>query len=118
MTRGYEALIILKSAGSEQEIARVSSQVDETVKKTGGRIETSQNLGRRRLAFRIGRQAEGYYQLIRFQASTDQIVELERLLKLNDAIVRFMVLNAEELGTPLMQFGSGARPAPAEASSR
>ena len=68
-TRGYEALLILKTAGTEQDIARLASHMEEPIKKLGGQVEA-----------------------------------LERLLRLNEAIVRFMILNAEELPRP----GAGA----------
>lgn len=98
-TRDYEALVIFKTVGGEQDLARHASQLEEHIKRVGGRIDSSQNLGRRRLAFRISRQSEGYYQVLRFHAPTEQIGELERLFRLNDTIVRFMILNAEELPT-------------------
>ena len=98
--RAYEALVILRATGTEQDVARQASQIEEQVKKLGGHVETSQNLGRRRLAFRISRQAEGYYHLLRFLAPTQQVSELERLLHLNDGIVRFMILTAEEVDGP------------------
>jgi|GEM_PF-393660 len=96
-TREYEALIIFKASASEPEIARLAGQCEEQVKKLGGRIAASQNMGRRRLAFRIVRQTEGCYHLLRFYAPTEQVVALERLLRLNEAIVRFMILTEEEL---------------------
>ena len=49
----YETLIIFKTAGSEQDLARQAAQLEEQVKKLGGRITESQAMGRRRLAFRI-----------------------------------------------------------------
>ena len=104
-TRGYEALIILKTAGTEQEVARQASQLEEPIKKVGGTIETSQSMGRRRLAFRIDRQTEGSYYLLRFQAPTERIGELERLFRLTDAIVRFIILNADETALPAPQKG-------------
>ena len=113
ITRGYEALIILKAAGTEQEVARHAAQLDEQVKKVGGRVESSHNMGRRRFAFRIARQTEGYYYLVRFQAPTEQIGELERLFRLNETIVRFMILNADE--TALAVPGT-VRPAPLQES--
>ena len=97
-THTYEALVILKSAGTEQEVAKRAATLEEPIKKVGGRITTSQTLGRRRLAFRIARQAEGHYHLLRFQAPAERLSEIERLYRLNDAIVRFLILNAEELG--------------------
>ncbi len=95
-TRRYEALVILKSVGTEQEVARQATQLEEQVKKAGGSIEQAQNMGRRRLAFRISRQTEGYYILIRFQAPTESVAELERVFRLNDAIVRFILLSGDE----------------------
>ena len=96
-TRVYEALVILKAAGTEQDLARAAAQLEEQVKKLGGTIERSEPWGRRRLAFRIARQQEGHYQLLRFQAPPAQVVELERLFRLNESIVRFMILTEEEL---------------------
>jgi small subunit ribosomal protein S6 len=103
MTRGYEALVILKSAGTEQEIAQQAARLEEPIKKLGGTIESVQSLGRRRLAFRIARQSEGYYYALRFRAPTEQIAELERRFRLNEAIVRFMILSEEELAAPVAQ---------------
>ena len=94
--KGYEALVIFKTAGTEQEVTRQATQLEEPIKKLGGIIQNSQNLGRRRLAFRIARQTEGYYQLLKFQALPEQIGELERQLRLNEAIVRFIILAADE----------------------
>jgi len=96
--RHYEALIILKAAGTEQDVARQAAQLEDPIKRLGGRVEHVQGMGRRRLAFRIARQAEGHYYLLRFHAPTEQVRELERLFRLNEAIVRFMIVNAEEVG--------------------
>ena len=96
-TRGYEALVILRAAGTEQDVARQAARLEEPIKKLGGSIESSHNMGRRKLAFRINRTGEGYYYLLRFQAPTGQLGELDRLFRLNDAVVRFMILSEDEL---------------------
>lgn len=107
-TRGYETLVIFKAMGSEQELARSSAQLEEVIKKLGGRIDRSESLGRRRLAFRISRQAEGHYHLVRFTAPTGQIAELERLFRLNESVVRFIILSEEEMPPPSApRVGSG-----------
>ena len=105
MTKGYEALVIVKAAGTEQELARHAEHLEEPIKKVGGRVESSQNMGRRRLAFRIARQTEGHYFLLRFQMPTAQLGELDRLLRLNESVVRFIILSADETAAP--------KPAPA-----
>ena len=96
VSRGYEALIILKPTGTEEEIARHAAGLDAQVKKCGGAIESAQQMGRRRLAFPISRQTEGHYYLLRFTAPAEQIGELERLFRLNEAIVRFIILTQDE----------------------
>ena len=119
-TRDYEALVIVKAAGTEQEIARVAALLEDPIKKVGGRLDTNQNMGRRRLAFRISRQTEGYYFLLRFHAPTEQVAELERLFRLTDTIVRFIILTAEEAGPlrPVAAVPSGATRYGVAASSR
>ena len=95
-TRDYEALVIVRSSGTEQEMAKAAGHLEGPIKKVGGHVTNSQNLGRRKLAFRIAKQAEGIYFLLRFQAPTAELGEVERLFRLNDAVVRFMILNADE----------------------
>ena len=57
-------------------------------------------MGRRKLAFRIARHTEGHSYLLRFNAPTGHVVELERLFRLNEAVVRFMILSADEVAPP------------------
>lgn len=119
MTRAYEALVILKAVGTEPEIARQASQLDEPIKKIGGRVESAQPMGRRKLAFRISRQSEGHYHLLHFQAPTERIGEIERAFRLNEAIVRFMIVNAEDvpvLAAPRQPAGSITAPSRATGS--
>ena len=97
-TGTYEALVILKTAGTEHDVAKRAADLEEPIKKVGGTVTTSQTIGRRRLAFRIARQAEGHYHLLRFSMPATRLAEIERLFRLNETIVRFMILNAEELG--------------------
>ncbi len=100
MTRGYEALFILKTTGSEQDTAKTASQAETLVKKFDGAIEHSQSMGRRRLAFRIGRQTEGFYHVVRFAAPPERVRELERQLRLQEGILRFMVVSQDETRAP------------------
>ena len=117
-TRAYEALVIFRTAGTEQDMARAAAHVEEPIKKLGGRVETSQPMGRRRLAFRIAKHAEGYYYLLRFALPTSQVEELERLLRLNESIVRFMILNAEEVPLPAAAARPSGSPQGATVSAR
>jgi len=96
MNREYEALIILKATGTDAEAAQAVAQVEEPIKKLGGQIDGSKPYGRRRLAYRIARQQEGYYHFVEFRLATEQVDELKRLLRLNEAVVRFLILNRSD----------------------
>lgn len=111
MTRIYEALVILKALGTEADLAQAVKQLEDPIQKLGGAIATSVSWGRRRLAYRIARQVEGYYHLIQFRLPPQQLDELKRLLRLNEAIVRFLILNRTDHHAP------AADPQPAEAQA-
>ena len=100
MTRLYEALVIVKAVGTDPEMQQSAAQAETLIKKLGGSVDQSRGMGRRRLAFRINRQTEGYYQLVEFQLPADQIEELKRQLRLNESVVRFLVLSREIAARP------------------
>src|SRR3989338_5456401 len=116
-TRPYEALVIFRAGGTEQDMARHAAQLEGPIKKLGGRIETTQSLGGRKLAFRIAKQTEGHYHLLRFQAPTEQTRGLGRLFRLDEAVVRFVILSADEIA-PFAGVSLSLRPAGARAGGR
>ena len=92
----YEALVILKTIGTEQELAQAVSQLEDPIKRFGGQIDSSASWGRRRLAYRIARQNEGQYHLVEFNITPKQLAEVKRSFQLNESIVRYMILNRTE----------------------
>ncbi|HBQ37703.1 MAG TPA: 30S ribosomal protein S6 [Candidatus Omnitrophica bacterium] len=100
VNREYEALLILNASGSEAELAQAVKQVEEPIRKLGGQIDKSEGWGRRRLAYRINRHLEGHYHLLRFQVDPNQVEELKRLLRLNEAVMRFLILHQANGGVP------------------
>lgn len=89
----YEAMVILKTIGTEAELAQAVGLLEDPIKRFGGQIDQSTNWGRRRLAYRIDKHGEGHYHLIEFRLAPDQLAEVKRSFQLNEAIVRFMILN-------------------------
>ena len=96
MTRDYETLVIMKAVGTEAEMSQSGGQVEDVVKKLGGSVISSKPMGRRRLAFRINRQTEGFYHLIEFALPTEQVDELKHVLRLNESVVRFLIVHRSE----------------------
>jgi small subunit ribosomal protein S6 len=73
------------------------TQVQELVTKNGGRVEGLQEWGKRRMAYKINKKQDGNYVLVNFQLESDKTKKLESLLKLNDNLLRFMLINKDQL---------------------
>lgn len=113
MIRTYEALVIVKALGTDPEMQQSAMQADALIKKLGGSVDQSRGMGRRRLAFRINRHIEGYYHWIEFQLPADQIDELKRQLRLNESVIRFLILSHDPAARP----AEAAAPATVTASA-
>jgi small subunit ribosomal protein S6 len=85
-------MLILPSEADESVVAGALERITRIVSETGGEVGTVDRWGRRRLAFEIDRQNEGYYVVAQFTADPGVITELERTLHLADEIVRFKVV--------------------------
>jgi small subunit ribosomal protein S6 len=86
--REYEAMLILPAEADESVVA---TAVDR-IAKSGGEVTKTDRWGRRRFAFEIDHQTEGYYVVVQFTADPGRQVEMERTLTLADEIIRFKVL--------------------------
>jgi small subunit ribosomal protein S6 len=108
--RDYEATVVLNPHLDDQGVNDLVSQVGELLQRQGGELasvgqlidkrgnvaETTEGWRARRLAYGIGGQREGYYAVLRFQAPAAAPDELERWLKLNENVLRFLVLRMDE----------------------
>jgi small subunit ribosomal protein S6 len=95
-TRQYEVVYIVAPMASDQEIADVQTQVEGAVQRFGGTIEKSENWGRRKLAYEIGRHKEGTYILHVVNGSGDMIKEVERRLRVFDHVIRYLCVRVDE----------------------
>lgn len=95
--RNYEGVFILNPdlAGDAQKSA--VAQVQELVSKNGGRVDGLQEWGKRRLAYKIGKKQEGNYLVLNFQMDSQQTKKLEQALRLNDSVMRFLLVNKDAL---------------------
>lgn len=96
VTRQYELVYIVSPEATEQEITDLHAQVEQTVAKFNGRIDKSENWGRRKFAYEIGRHKEGTYVLEVIDGPGELIKELERRLRVVDHVIRFLVVRVDE----------------------
>ena len=92
----YELMVILDPETDERTVAPSLEAFLEVIRKDGGTIENLDIWGKRRLAYEIKKKSEGIYAVVNFTSSADATVELDRQLKLSEAVMRTKVLRAEE----------------------
>jgi small subunit ribosomal protein S6 len=94
--RVYEELFIVRPNATEEEITPLVDQLTDLIAKNGGKVEAVEKWGVRKLAFRVKKQAEGYYILIKFEAGATLVKELERRLRLADLVLRYLTVRKDE----------------------
>ena len=96
MTHQYELMVILDPEIDERTVAPSLDKFLNVIRTDGGTIDNVDIWGRRRLAYEINKKTEGIYAVVNFTATSTATVELDRQLKLSEAVMRTKVLRAEE----------------------
>jgi len=95
MTHQYELMVILDPEIDERTVAPSLDKFLNVIRNDGGTIDNVDIWGRRRLAYEIQKKSEGIYAVVNFTANSDATIELDRQLKLSEAVLRTKVLRAE-----------------------
>ena len=85
-------MLILPPEADESVVSGALDRITRVVTEGGGGVGAVDRWGRRRLAFEIAKQTEGYYVVAEFTADPTVITELERTLHLADEVLRFKVV--------------------------
>lgn len=97
MKRAYEVSVVVRLDPNEQVIRDTIDQVQKWIEEDGnGVVNKVDHWGRRKLAYEIDKQREGYYIIVDANIDASHIVELERNLKLSAEVLRYLVIRPEE----------------------
>ena len=96
MNRKYELVYLVSPDASEEQVSDLHTQVDEIVQRLGGQLEATDNWGRRRLAYEIGRHKEATYVLETILGSGELMKEIDRRLKVFDLIIRHLIVRIDK----------------------
>ncbi len=91
----YETVMILNSTISEESRNNAIEKVKNYIQENG-EIEKTEDIGKRKLAYEIKKNKEGYYYIIEFMAEPESIVELERIYRITDEILKFIVVRKDD----------------------
>lgn len=90
--REYEVMLILPAEADESVVSTAVDRIAKVIAEAGGEVGAIDRWGRRRFAYEIDDQAEGYYVVARFTADPAVITQLERTLRLADEVIRAKVV--------------------------
>ena len=94
--RVYELMYIADPETKGEEIEKINEEIQKLVEDAGSTVVKTEDMGRRRLAYRIKKFTEGYYYLFEIEGAGKEIAELERRLRVNDKIVRYLTVRVDE----------------------
>jgi small subunit ribosomal protein S6 len=93
----YETVFIVKQDASSGHVESVAQEIVSVVKSQGGEVTKTEFCGLRYLAYPINKNRKGHYVLLNIAMNPSGVQELERKLRLNEDIIRFLTVNIESL---------------------
>ena len=93
----YESVIIIRQETSAQQVEALGDTYADVISKNGGSIKKRENWGLRSLAYKIKKNRKGHYILFNIDAPSTAVQEMERLMSLNEDVLRYLTLKVDEL---------------------
>lgn len=94
--RNYELSVVLFSTLSEEEKVATLEKVKELITRFGGEITNVDDWGKRKLAYEIDKQREGFYYFIQFNAETTVPGEVESRIRIMEQVLRYLIVSLED----------------------
>jgi len=94
--RTYELVFIVDPEVAEDEVMKLSEGVQKIITGQGGSITKTEMMGKRQLAYEINHKKDGTYVLLEVEGSGAEIAEVERRMRVNDQILRYMTIRVDE----------------------
>lgn len=98
--RRYETIVIVKPGAGETEFSTVSDKVTGTVEGFGGSIVRTDRWGLKKLAYPIKKETQGDFLYVEYAGLPDGVKEMERLLRIDDRVLKFMTVKTQDAFIP------------------
>jgi small subunit ribosomal protein S6 len=95
-SRQYELVYIVSPDATEQEVTDLHTQIEQIVQRFNGTFDKTENWGRRKLAYEIGKHREGTYVVETITGSGELMKEIDRRLRVIDNVIRHLVVRVDE----------------------
>ena len=90
----YESVIIVNPNLEEESVKNLIKKFSDLI-NTDGTVASVEEMGKRKLAYEIKKQKEGFYIVFKFEAKPELISELERNYRITDEIIKFMTVKKD-----------------------
>ena len=91
----YESVVIVNPNLEEESVTSLINKFSDLI-NTDGKVDSVEELGKKKLAYEIKKQKEAYYLIFKFEANPELISELERNYRITDEVIKFIVVKEEE----------------------
>jgi len=112
--RGYELCLIFQPETADSDIATIVNGIDELIVRHKGSVLKHEKWGKKNLKYQIKKQSKGFYYFLYFMADPPVLRELDRIIRYNEAIMRYAVMTLDKHFSP-EQLSQQTRPAEAAA---
>lgn len=92
----YESITILKPTLTDEEVAEVIEKIKVIIEEAGGEIVSSDNWGKRKLAYEVKKERRGIYIVQHFKVKGSTIIALEQHYRFSESIIKYMTIRIEE----------------------
>ena len=90
-----ETVFIINPNVEEEGIKALVDKFSNVI-NNDGKVESVENLGKKKLAYEVKKNSEGTYMLINFEAAPSLVAELERVYRITDEVIKFIVVRKDE----------------------
>lgn len=91
----YEIMFIVKATLDETALNNITKEVQSLINDGNSKVIEFKDMGRKKLAYQIKKEISGFYYLMNVEASNDVIQEFDRKLRINENILRHLILKVE-----------------------
>ena len=95
----YESVLIARQDLGASQVNSIVEDLSSVIKKEGGEVVRVDNWGLKNLAYRIKKNRKGHYVILNIAAPASAIAEYERVMRVNEDIIRYMTIKVDEFST-------------------
>jgi small subunit ribosomal protein S6 len=96
MQRTYEVMYIVRPDLVDEDLDKLISTIETNITTAGGTVKNTERMGKRRLAYMVGKFADGNYILVTVEGTGEMVKEIERRLRVTEQVIKFITVRIDE----------------------